>query len=82
MKRIFTTFNHQDIESYKRYINQNVSVVQRINECDERKNTTGTNQVYLEASNTVDCNLKSWLRDHILRLECQKKTPLFLLGVM
>ena len=36
-KESSSTFNHQDIESYKRYINQNVSVVQRINECDERK---------------------------------------------
>ena len=39
-----STFNHQDIECYKKYINQNVSVVQRINECDERKDTKNVNK--------------------------------------
>ena len=70
-KESSSTFNHQDIESYKKYINQNVSVVQRINECDERKNTTGTNQIYLEASNTADhvIFVSSWLRDLYLKMK-------------
>ena len=32
-----STFNHIDILKYKKYVNPNVSVVQRINECDERR---------------------------------------------
>ena len=69
-KESSSTFNHQDIESYKRYVNENVSVVQRINECDERKNTSGTNQIYLEASNTADhvIFVSSWLRDLYLNI--------------
>ena len=35
-----STFNHIEIEKYKKFVNPNVSVVQRINECDERKNTS------------------------------------------
>ena len=34
-----STFNHIEIEKYKELVNPNVAVVQRINECDERKNT-------------------------------------------
>ena len=82
-KESSSTFNHQDIESYKRYINQNVSVVQRINECDERKNTTGTNQVYLEASNTADhvIFVSSWLRDLYLKIGMpEEKTSVILAG--
>ena len=32
-----STFNHIEIEKYKKYVDPNVAVVQRINECDERK---------------------------------------------
>ena len=35
-----STFNHNEIKLYKEFINPGVAVVQRINECDERKNTT------------------------------------------
>ena len=82
-KESSSTFNHQDIESYKKYINQNVSVVQRINECDERKNTTGTNQIYLEASNTADhvIFVSSWLRDLYLKIGMpEEKTSVILAG--
>ena len=53
-KESSSTFNHIDIEKYKKYVNKNVAVVQRINECDERKNTSGTNEIYLTASKTAD----------------------------
>ena len=32
-----STFNHKDIIKYKKYINNDVTVFHRINECDERK---------------------------------------------
>ena len=69
-KESSSTFNHLDIQKYKKFINPEVSVVQRINECDERKNTTGTNQIYLEASNVADkvIFVSSWLRDLYLNI--------------
>tara|TARA_B100000242_G_scaffold291307_1_gene264383 strand:- start:3826 stop:4911 length:1086 start_codon:yes stop_codon:yes gene_type:complete len=82
-KESSSTFNHQDIQSYKKYINKNVSVVQRINECDERKNTKGTNQIYLEASDTADhvIFVSSWLRDLYLNIGMKKsKTSVVLAG--
>ena len=36
-KESSSTFNHEDIKKYKRFVNPNVVVIQRINECDERK---------------------------------------------
>ena len=46
-----STFNHKEINLYKKFINPNVSVVQRINECDERKNTKNINNFYYN----IDC---------------------------
>ncbi len=60
-----STFNHLEIELYKKYINSNVCVVQRINECDERKNTSNINKFYLEASECADkvVFVSSWLKN-------------------
>ena len=63
--------------------NKNAIVVHRINECDERKNTTGTNQIYLEASNTADhvIFVSSWLRDLYLKIGMpEEKTSVILAG--
>ena len=40
----------KDITRYKKYSNKDVIVVQRINECDERKNTKKINKLYKKAS--------------------------------
>ncbi|MEL0309906.1 MAG: hypothetical protein VXA18_03840, partial [Gammaproteobacteria bacterium] len=48
-----STFNHIEIEKYKKFVNPNVSVVQRINECDERKNTNNINEFYLKTLATL-----------------------------
>lgn len=53
-KESSSTFNHQDILKYKKNVNPNVTVVQRINECDERKGTDYINKFYLEASKCAD----------------------------
>ena len=80
-KESSSTFNHLDIQKYKKYINPEVSVVQRINECDERKNTTGTNQIYLEASNVADrvIFVSGWLRDLYVNIGMEKIKPLLCL---
>lgn len=63
-------FNHKDIHMYKKYVNKNVVVVQRINECDQRKNTNNVNDLYYEASKYCDFVIfvSSWLRDIYLEL--------------
>ena len=62
-KESTSRFNHIDIKKYKKFVNPNVKVVQRINECDERKNTEGINNFYLNASHSADkvVFVSSWL---------------------
>lgn len=64
-KESSSTFNHDDILMYKKYVNPDVVVIQRINECDERKGTDFINNFYLKASESADhvIFVSSWLRD-------------------
>jgi len=78
-----STFNHIEIEKYKQFVNPNVSVVQRINECDERKNTSNINNFYLKASLVVDhvVFVSSWLRNIYTEIGMDKeKTSVILAG--
>jgi len=82
-KESSSTFNHIDIENYKKFVNPNIVVVQRINECDERKGTDFINKFYLEASETSDhvVFVSSWLRRIYLDLGMdKKKTSVILAG--
>ena len=82
-KESSSTFSHLDILKYKKLINPNVTVIQRINECDERKNTQNINKLYLEASEVSDhvIFVSSWLRDIYLKLGLEKsKTSVILAG--
>ena len=65
-----SSFTHIDVENYLKYEKFDTIVIHRINECDERKNTKGTNQIYLEASDTADhvIFVSSWLRDLYLNI--------------
>lgn len=64
-KESSSTFNHEDIKKYKRFVNPNVVVIQRINECDERKGTDYINQYYLDASDCADhvIFVSNWLKN-------------------
>lgn len=77
-----STFNHLEIELYKKYINPNVCVVQRINECDERKNTSNINKFYLEASECADkvVFVSSWLKDIYLDIGMSKKKSVVIMS--
>ena len=78
-----STFNQKDIKQYKKYINPNSIVVQRINECDERKNTSNINQFYLNASSVANhvVFVSTWLRDIYLNIGMEKdKTSVILAG--
>lgn len=78
-----STYNHLEIEKYKQLVNPNVAVVQRINECDERKNTDNINQYYLNASNVADqvVFVSTWLRNIYVNIGMKKeKTSVILAG--
>ena len=59
------TFNHNDIARYKRLVKSNVVVVQRINECDQRKDTKGVNEFYLKSNSIADHTVfvSKWLKN-------------------
>jgi len=78
-----STFNHIEIKKYIKHINPNTVVVQRINECDERKNTRNINQFYLNASDVADhvIFVTEWLRDIYIKSGMDKsKTSVIYAG--
>ena len=64
------TFSLREIIFYKKFVNKNVRIIQRVNECDERKGTTGINETYLNASSIADhvVFVSDWLRKIYLKL--------------
>lgn len=82
-KESSSTFNHIDINRYKKYVNPQVTVIQRINECDERKDTDFINEFYLEASKCADhvIFVSEWLREIYLNIGIdEKKTSVIMSG--
>ena len=82
-KESSSTFNHEDIKKYKKFVNPNVTVIQRINECDERKGTDFINNFYLEASKSVDhvIFVSEWLRSIYTNIGMPKnKTSVIMSG--
>ena len=67
--------NVKDILRYKKKFNTKVKVVQRINECDERKNTKKINQLYKTASEVSDhvVFVSDWLRKIYLDIGVDEK---------
>ena len=60
-----STFTHEDIKNYLKYINGKALVIQRFNECDERKNTKDVNQIMISANECSDKNIfvSRWLQN-------------------
>ena len=78
-----STFNHLEIQKYIKYVNPAAVVVQRINECDERKNTENINNFYLEASKVADhvIFVSEWLRQIYLKAGMEEhKTSVIMAG--
>ena len=67
-------FTHIDILKYRQFVNQDVIVVHRINECDERKKTNFVNRYLIEANKSADSTVfvSSWLKNLFIQqgLEC------------
>jgi len=57
------TFNTTEIKRYKKF-NNNVKIVHRINECDERKGTKGLNTFYINENKIADFTVfvSEWLK--------------------
>ena len=60
-----SAFTHQKVINYLKYINNKTLVIHRINECDERKNTTYINKYIIEANKVADFTVfvSSWLKN-------------------
>ena len=64
-----STFNHLDILNYQRNINPNSISIQRVNECDERKNTNYVNKKIINSNKNIDVTLfvSDWLKNLYLK---------------
>lgn len=58
------TFTPNDVKRYKKF-NNNVKIVHRINECDERKETKGLNKYYINENKIADFTVfvSEWLKN-------------------
>ena len=58
-----STISTNEAKYYKKYVNPEVKIIHRINECDERKNTKTVNQKILKANRIADHTVfvSSWL---------------------
>mgnify|MGYP000963468013 CR=1 FL=1 len=63
------TYSIKDIEFYIKNINKSCKVVHRINECDERKNTSGINEYYINANKVANFTVfvSHWLMNIYIR---------------
>ena len=59
-----STFSNYEIDYYLNFINPSALVFQRINECDERKNTNFVNKTIIKRNKFVDINIfvSDWLK--------------------
>ena len=61
-----SSFTHKDITKYLKNTKKDTLVVHRINECDQRKGTSGLNKKYIKVSNKVSdftIFVSDWLLD-------------------
>jgi hypothetical protein len=60
---ISTNFSFKQISYYKKYINPNVKIVHRVNECDERKKTNNVNKEIIHCNSIADSTIfvSNWL---------------------
>ncbi len=79
---VSSSFTHKEIKKYIKYINNQAIVVQRINECDERKSTKGLNKFYMEANQIADHTVfvSSWIFNIYNNLGINKETSSVFLG--
>jgi len=59
-----STFSNYDIDYYQKFINKNAISFQRVNECDERKNTKDINSYIINSNKNIDVTffVSEWLK--------------------
>tara|TARA_B100001996_G_C18670395_1_gene596527 strand:+ start:3275 stop:4318 length:1044 start_codon:yes stop_codon:yes gene_type:complete len=78
-----SAFTNNDVLKYKNYINNDVVIIHRINECDERKGTNYLNAYLLYANKIADHTIfvSKWLRSLFINLGMSKeKSSVILAG--
>ena len=77
-----STFNHLDAYYYKQYVNKNSIILQRINECDERKNTTNVNRQIMNANHYADYTIyvSKWINDLFIKKGLNNKNSKVILS--
>ena len=78
-----SAFTNNDVLNYKKYINNNVVIIHRINECDERKGTNYINSYLLYANRVSDHTIfvSEWLKNLFINLGINKeKSSVILAG--
>lgn len=70
-----SSFNHLDIEFYKKFRNKKVKVVHRINECDERKKTINVNKQLIYANKVANHTVyvSNWIKNLFINLGLSDK---------
>ena len=60
-----SAFTHIEVEKYKKFVNSNVLVVHRLNECDERKGTKYVNRYLINANKVAHQSIfvSNWLKE-------------------
>lgn len=76
------TFNHIDILYYINNVNPNAVSIQRINECDERKNTNFVNKKIIKSNSFVDITVfvSDWLKQIYINQGMIPKEPFVVRG--
>tara|TARA_B100000579_G_C22840356_1_gene861086 strand:+ start:1269 stop:2318 length:1050 start_codon:yes stop_codon:yes gene_type:complete len=78
-----SAFTNNDVLNYKKYVNNNVAIIHRINECDERKGTNYINSYLLYANRVSDHTIfvSEWLKNLFINLGINKeKSSVILAG--
>ena len=77
-----STFTNYEINYYINFVNPNAIVFQRINDCDERKNTNFVNKTIIKRNKYVDINIfvSNWLKDIFQESGLNKKNNFVIKG--
>ena len=77
-----STFDNYDIDFYQKFKNPNSISIQRINECDERKNTKFVNKELIKRNKNIDLNIfvSNWLKNIFINQGMDRKSSIVLMG--
>ena len=82
MSSELTIYNLDHANLYKKYINPNVKIVHRINECNKRKNLKGIDEFYIKENKKADFSIfvSNWLYREYLNKGYEKNYKVIMSG--